>query len=112
VDEPPRCIEQVAGEHDMPNNLPIVVSNDGQTLLAVQRTAQVVDKRGHDRTIVPERQAVDLGDGCVVTSPLPTNQHMMTLRPIWKAHERLTHHGARDVPNLRGRQSPPGRRRS
>lgn len=67
VNQPARGIEETAGEHDMPDDLPVVLGDQRETVLGCDGVPQGVDQVGHDKAMVTERLQVNIPHGLSVT---------------------------------------------
>lgn len=66
VDQPARGIEKTAGEHDMPDDLPVVLGDQRETVLGGDGVPQGIDQVGHDKAMVTERLQVNIPHGLSV----------------------------------------------
>ena len=60
LNQPPGGVEQTAGEHDVPDDLPVVPGNQRQAILRRDGLPQGMNQVGHDKAVVTERPQVDL----------------------------------------------------
>lgn len=67
VNQPTRGIEKTAGEHDMPDDLPVVLGDQRETVLRCDGVPQGIDQVGHDKAMVAERLQVNIPHGLSVT---------------------------------------------
>jgi hypothetical protein len=66
VDQPARGIEKTAGEHDMPDDLPVLLGDQRETVLRCDGVPQGIDQVGHDKAMVTERLQVNIPHGLSV----------------------------------------------
>ena len=52
LNQPPRGVEQTAGEHDVPDDLPILLGNQRETSRRGDGLPQGIDQTGHDQTVI------------------------------------------------------------
>jgi hypothetical protein len=60
LNQPPRSIEQAAGEHDVPYDLPVVLGNQREGIRGRNGLPQRIDQVGHDKAVITERPHVDV----------------------------------------------------
>ena len=64
-----------AREHDMPDDLPVVLGDQRQTVLGCDGVPQGIDQVGHDRAMVAERPQVNIPHGQSVARKLFAKTH-------------------------------------
>ncbi|GHG39568.1 hypothetical protein GCM10018980_13150 [Streptomyces capoamus] len=80
VDKPARRIEKTAGEHDVPDDLPVVLGDQRETVLGRDGVPQGVDQVGHDKAMVTERLQVDIPHGLPVARKFFAKIHARTVK--------------------------------
>jgi len=81
LNQPPRGIEQTAGEHDVPDDLSIVLGNQRETIRRRDGLPQGIDQVGHDRAMVTERPQVDVPHRLSVARKFFAKIHARMVRP-------------------------------
>jgi hypothetical protein len=59
LNQPPRGIEQTAGEHDVPGDMPVMLGNQRETIRQGDGLPQRIDQVSHHQSVVTERPPVD-----------------------------------------------------
>ena len=89
VNQPPRGIEQTSGEHDVPDDLPVVLGNQRQAIRRRDGLPQGIDQVGHDKAVVTERPQVDLPHRLPVAGKFFAKIHAWMLRTLPVARTRF-----------------------
>lgn len=94
VNQPTRRIEKTAGEHDMPDDLPVVLGDQRETVLGCDGVPQGIDQVGHDKAMVTERLQVNIPHGLPVARKFFAKIHARRLKaPPGSSHTVLEPEG-------------------
>jgi len=87
LNQPSRRIQQTASEHDMPNNLPVVLGDQRETVLDRDGVPQRIDQISHNRPMITKRLQVNLPHSLPVTRKFSTKLHPRRLKaPLGPSH--------------------------
>jgi hypothetical protein len=75
LNQPPRGVEQIPGEHDVPDDLPVVLGKERKTIRRRDGLPQGIDQVGHYRALVTERLQVDILDRLFVSRKFLAKMH-------------------------------------
>lgn len=78
LNQPPRSIEQTPAEHDMPNDLPVILGNHRETSLSRDAVPQAVDQVSHHKAMINKRPQVN------IPHPLPVPRNLFPKIHPWR----------------------------
>jgi len=94
LNQPQRSIEQTAGEHDVPHDLPVVLGNQREGIRGRNGLPQGIDQVGHDKAVVTERPDVDVSHRLPVGRTFFAEIHArMVMTPPGSSHPVLQPEG-------------------
>ena len=87
--QPARGIEKAAGEHDMADDLPVVLGDQREAVLGCDGVPQGIDQVGHDKAMVTERLQVNISHGLSVAPKFFANIHAGRVKLLRVARTRF-----------------------